>query len=148
MPIVADTITIDAAPERVWDMLTALRYGHLWLADVVRVPKISTPSIALDTTFDLVRAPSAKTTWVVSTWQPVQHVGFSTVDGDAHYRFTLEPTNMGTQLTMEYQKTPRGLGRLLPAAAQRRLVQTSLARLRELIVFNRDIALIHGVGDE
>ena len=148
MPTIADTITINAAPERVWDMLTALRYGHLWLADVARVQAISTPEITLDTTFDLVRAGSAKTTWVVSIWQSVQHVGFSTVDGDAHYRFTLEPTDTGTKLMMEYQKTSRGLGRLLPAATQRRLVNTSLARLRDLIAFNRDIALIHGVGDE
>jgi uncharacterized protein YndB with AHSA1/START domain len=148
MPTAADTYTIDAAPERVWDMLTALRYAHLWLADVTGVREISTADVGEGTTFDLLRALSAKTTWVVNTWQPVQHVGFSTLDGDTHYRFTLEPTDTGTQLTMEYQKTARGLGRLLPAAAQRRLVQSSLARLKELIVFNRDIALIHGVGDE
>jgi len=148
MPTIADTISINAAPERVWDMLTTLRYGHLWLADVASVQAISTSSIALGTTFDLVRAGSARTTWVVSTWQPVQHIGFSTLDGDAHYRFTLEPTDTGTLLTMASQRSPRGLARLLPAATQRRLVQASLARLKELIVFNRDIAPIHGVGDE
>lgn len=148
MPTLADTTSIDAAPDRVWDMLTAIRYLHLWLADVARVQAISTPEPALDTTFDLVRAGSAKTTWVVSTWQPVQHVGFSTVNGDAHYRFTLEPTDTGTLLTMASERSPRGLARLLPAATQRRLVNTSLARLKELIVFNRDIALLHGVGDE
>ena len=148
MPTIADTISINAAPERVWDLLTALHYAHLWLADVVRVQAISTSPIALDTRFDLVRAGSAKTTWVVSTWQLVQHVGFSAVDGAAHYHFTLEPTDTGTLLTMDLQRSRRGLARLLPAATQRRQVQSSLARLKELIVFNRDIALIHGVGDE
>lgn len=148
MPTITDAITINAAPDRVWDMLTALRYLHLWLAGVARVQALSTPPTALDTQFDLVRVGSAQTTWVVSAWQPVQHVGFSTVEGDAHYRFTLEPTGTGTLLTMETQRSLRGLARLLPAATQRRLVTTSLARLKELIVLNRDIALIHGVGDE
>ncbi len=148
MATIAYTVEINASPERVWDMLTALRYGHLWLAGVTAVQKISTPDVRLNTTFDIVQAGSTRTAWIVSAWEPPQQLRFSAAEADAHYSFTLEPTQTGTQLTMEYQKTARGLGRLLPAAGQRRFVQSSLARLKELISFNRDIALIHGVGDE
>jgi uncharacterized protein YndB with AHSA1/START domain len=148
MATTAHTIEINASPERVWEMLTTLRYGHLWLAGVTAVQKMSTPDVGPDTTFDMVQAGSTRTAWTVSTWEPPQQLRFSTAEDDAHYSFSLEPTPHGTQVTMEYQKTGRGLGRLLPATGQRRMVQGSLARLKELITFNRDIALIHGVGDE
>jgi len=148
MATIAHSVEINASPERVWEMLTALRYLHLWLGDVAAVQKISMPNVQADTTFDLVQAGSTRTSWTVSAWQPPQQLRFSTAEGDTQYSFMLEPTAHGTQLTMEYQKTARGLGRLLPAAGQRRLVQSSLARIKELITFNRDIALIHGVGDE
>jgi uncharacterized protein YndB with AHSA1/START domain len=148
MATIAHTVEINALPERVWDMLTALRYGHLWLADVAGVRNISTVCVQAGTTFEMARGGAQGVVWTVSEWQPPHQLRFSTADGDAHYSFMLEPTPTGTLLTMEYHKTAHGLGRLLPAGGQRRLVRSSLARLNELIAFNRDIALIHGVGDE
>lgn len=148
MPTIADKIEINVPPQRVWELLTALRYAHLWLADATRIQAISTADVGAGTTFEMVRGGSTPAAWIVSAWQPPQQLCFSTTDGDTQYSFTLEPTQTGTLLTMEYQRTGRGLSRLLPVAGQRRLVQRSLARLRDLITFNRDIALIHGVGDE
>lgn len=147
MPTIAEHVDIHASPERVWDMLAALRYLHLWLADVAGMQAINTAPVGNGTTFELMRG-GTRAAWTVSMWQPPHLLRFSTVNNDAHYEWTLEPTQTGTQLTMRYERTARSFSRLLPGGSQRRAVHTSLARLNELITFNRDIALIHGVGDE
>ena len=149
MATVYDQIELNAPPERVWAMITALRYLQLWFADVAAVEAISTPHTAAGTRFELRRANGhAREPWMVAEATPLQHLRFSSMRADVHWIFTLESAGQRTRLTLEYRWRTRGIERFLPHGAQQRLVRNSLTRLNELIVFNRDIALLHGVGDE
>jgi uncharacterized protein YndB with AHSA1/START domain len=149
MPEVIQTIDIHASPERVWDMVTALRYLPLWLEGIASVSAISTPESAAGATFELTRkGSSARGSWIVAEWNPGQFVRLTEYRHDLHYIFELAPIAGGAQLTLTYRWPQRGLAKLLPPTAQRRLVQRSLTKLKELMDFNRDIALLHGIGDE
>jgi hypothetical protein len=150
MPSVRNSTAINAAPQRVWDMVTALRYLPLWLANVAAVSAISMPEAAAGTKFELTRPNSAlPEAWIVAEWQPLQLLRLTACHHDLHWIAALEPVAQGMQVALEYRWPQRGLAaRILPPTAQRRLVERSLSQLKELIDFNRDIALLHGIGDE
>ncbi len=127
-------------------MITALRYLQLWLADISSVHVISTSDSHIGTTFDVIRSGSVET-WQIVKWQPLQHLQFSAQQH--HWIMLLKPIDQQTRLTLINQWPQHALtALLLRSVHQRRLIRRSLDRLKELIVFNRDIALVHGIGDE
>lgn len=147
---VHDSIDIRVAmPVRTWEMITALRYLHLWFADVEAVASISTHDVQQGTTFVVTSANAKNHRWIVAECQPPQRLCFHEKDRDAHWIFDLESSEQGTFVSLTHQWSPSGLAaRLMPSTFVHRIVRESLYRLKELIDFNRDIALLHGIGDE
>ena len=151
MTEVSHTIDINVAtPKRILEMITELRYLQLWLADVTAIERVSSLEAGVGTTFVVTRSSvAAPETWTVTEWQPHHHLCLSNQDHHTLWIFDLEPIEHGTCLTLAYQWRQGSLAaRLLPLARQHRLVRNSLVRLKELIDFNRDIALLYGIGDE
>ena len=138
-----------ATPARIWEMITALRYLHLWFADVEEVTSVNSLDIQIGTTFSVTCARAKDHTWTIAEWQPLQCLCFGEQDRATRWIFDLEPTEQGTRVALAHQWARRGFAaRVFPSTSQHRLVSESLIRLKELIDFNRDIALLHGIGDE
>ncbi|HEX6290458.1 MAG TPA: SRPBCC family protein [Herpetosiphonaceae bacterium] len=152
MPVAQHDITLHAPPDRVWAFIIALRYLPLWLSDVAAVQAISTSQTQAGTTFEIVRAGGRGMVehWIVLDWEPPRSLRLTEYHADLHLRLRLEPTAGGTCLAAQLEwRQPRGLlQRLLPPTAQRRTLERSLHRLAELIDLNRDIRLLHGMGEE
>jgi hypothetical protein len=132
--------------------MTTLRYLPLWLVDTEAVRAISTPQTQAGTTFEVIRARSRGHVehWIVMDWEPPRSLRLTEYHEDIHLRLRLEPDAAGTRLHAALEwPSPRGLfARFFPPTAQRHLLARSLQRLGELIDLNRDIRLLHGMGDE
>ena len=150
MPVVQVDVSIGAAPDRVWAFVTALRYLPLWLEDVAAVQTISTAQTQAGTTFELARSRGRVEPWIVLDWEPPRSCRLTEYHQDLHLRLRCAPTTAGTQLSAAWEwPAPRGLlQRLRSTAPQRQMLQRSLQRLTALFDLNRDIRLLHGMGDE
>jgi hypothetical protein len=150
MPVVKIDRPISAAPDRVWAFVTALRYLPLWLEDVAAVQSISTAQTQAGTTFELVRSRGRAEPWIVLDWEPPCSCRLTAYHEDLHLRLHCAPSAAGTQLSAQWDwPPPRGLfQRLRSTAPQRQMLERSLLRLTTLFDLNRDIRLLHGMGDE
>ncbi len=151
MPGVTQNVFLNAAPERLWDFITALRYLPSWMVDIAAVRDISTPQIAAGTTFTLVRRRRHDPEeWIVADWKPPRRLRLVEYRRGMELIVEMEPVENGTRLSLHVDAgKPHGLfAHLLPSASRRRTLQASLARLQELVALNGDIKLLHGMGDE
>ena len=151
MPTIQDEVVLNAPPGRLWEFPTALRYHPLWMADVSSLQAISTSETVAGTTYTVMRrGRHGPESWIVAELDPARFLRLSEYRRDVHLRFRLEPLGEGTRLNVEYAWPSRGslLDRLLPQAAQQRMLERSLARLKELVTLNQDIKLLYGMGDE
>ena len=150
MPAITQAQLLNAPVERVWEFVTALRYLPVWLADVNSVREISTPQTGAGTTWHMRRrGRHDDESWIVADWDPPRRVRLAEYRRDIQLVLQMEPDAEGTRLSMEYAWPSRGLlDRLLSPAGRRRMLERSLARLKELIDLNQDIKLLYGMGDE
>lgn len=151
MPSVQQTVDLNAPPERVWAFITALRYLPLWLAGVTEVRVIFLPETQPGTRFEVVRAGQRDVEqWLVMDWEPSRHLRLTEYRRDEQLRFWLTPGNLGTELRGEaaWPGTRGLLDRFLPQPQRKHMLARSLGQLQQLIRFNRDIRLLHGMGDE
>jgi uncharacterized protein YndB with AHSA1/START domain len=150
MSVVELDITIHASPDRVWAFVTALRYLPLWLEDVAAVQAISTAQTQAGTTFEMVRTRGQVESWIVLDWEPPRACRLTEYHQDTHLRLRCAPVKAGTQLSAHWEwRASRGLiQRLRSNAPQRQMLERSVGRLAALFDLNRDIRLLHGVGDE
>jgi hypothetical protein len=150
MPVAQVDILISAAPDRVWAFVMTLRYLPLWLEDVAAVQAISTAQTQAGTTFELVRRRGGVEPWIVLDWEPPRSCRLTEYHADLHLRLHCTPAAGGTQLSAQWEwPAPRGLfQRLRSTAPQQQMLQRSLQRLTALFDLNRDIRLLHGMGDE
>ncbi len=142
---------LDAAPQRVWDFVVTLRWLPSWLGDIRSVQAISDEQASVGTTFTaLHHRRHYDESWIVADLSPLHRIRLLAYNRRPEYTFLLDPHAAGTHFTMIYSwPSDRGLlDRLLPPTSQRRMVDDSLARLREIFALNRDIKLLHGMGDE
>ena len=148
---VQEAAVLNAAPERVWAFIVTLRYLPLWLGDIKSVQAIADAQASVGTTFTaLHHRRHHDESWIVADLSPFHRVRLLAYNHRPEYTFLLDPQAAGTHFTMVYSwPGERGvLDRLLPPTRQRRMVADSLARLEELFRLNRDIKLLHGMGDE
>jgi uncharacterized protein YndB with AHSA1/START domain len=91
--------TIDAPPERVWDVVEAIDHHTDWMADAARIDFVSTRRRGVGTEFDcLTRVGPFRTVdrMTVTEWEPgrsmcIEHTGFVTGRG----RFTIRGRRHG-----------------------------------------------------
>lgn len=147
-------IVLNAPPERVWAFITALRYLPLWLADVRAVEPLpggfNPPETRPGSTFALERAGRReRESWIVADWEPPRRLRLTEYRRDLQLVFQLSASAEGTLLRAALGEPDRRgwLGRIWPDR-RREQMERSLAQLRELIALNRDLRLLHGVGDE
>ena len=151
MPAISAEVIVNGAPQRVWDFVTALPYLRVWMAGVVGVTAISTPETAAGTTFELARRGAHRPEeWVVADYDPPRRLRLAEYRQNRQLVLRLEPVAAGTRVLVEEEWPGRRglLDRLMPPTRQRRALQQSLARLRELVRLNQDIKFLHGMGDE
>jgi hypothetical protein len=143
---------LNALPQRVWDFVTAIGFWPRWMEGVVAVEPADAAPIGLNTRFTIRRASqrAGREGWLVRTWQPARRVDFVSYTHHIDLRFTLDPHADHTTLraAISYPNTRGPLGRLLPDMRRAAELGRSLHTLQQMIAFNRDIWLLHGVGDE
>jgi len=143
--------TLYAPVNRVWALITTLRYLQVWFSDIAAVQAISTAQTQAGTRFELLRRGQRDAEqWIVAEWEPEQYVRLTAYHRDVHLNFRLKAEGANTQLKLEhaYPNALGIVGRLLPPTRQKALLQVSLNRLHELITLNQDIKLLYGMGDE
>lgn len=151
MPSVQRETLLDIPSDRAWVFLTTPRFYPVWIEDIASVQAISTPVIAAGTTFALARrGRHDQEAWIVAEWEPPRHVRLVEYRRGTYLIFDLEAQAERTRLQIEYgQPASRGLlGRLMPPLALQRAVERMIPRLHEVFVFNQDIKLLYGMGDE
>lgn len=151
MPTAQATTTVSASPDRVWSFITALRFIPQWLDGTRAVHSITTAHTAPGTRFELLREGIREPTrWIVADWQPPTRLRYTEYDRDWQLWIALDPTGLTTRLTLSLDRPAPGglLARLLPDRAAQSLVERSARRLSDIFALNRDIRLLHGVGDE
>src|SRR3954451_6402422 len=149
MTTVTHSVELNAPVERVWAFVTALRYLPAWLDGWSAVREISTPATAAGTTMVVNRGRRHDhEDWIVAEWHPPGHLRLTEYRPDIQLVMELTPSGAGTHLTLHYTWPARGLDRLFTATGQRQALQHSLAKLRQMVVLNQDIKLLHGMGDE
>ncbi len=155
MPTSEATALLPASAQRVWDFVTAVRYWPEWLNGVSAIHAVSTASTRAGTTFEVERAGRhQRDAWIVADWEPPKRVRFTDYHADIQLSFVLAPTEGASELRVEVEwRRPRGpLGSLLaakvPGGRWASGIPASLARLEHIFVFNRDVKLLHGIGDE
>lgn len=145
------TIVVNAAVERVWDFVTALRYLSLWWDGAQNVQNISTAHVQSGTRFDVVRRGQhgPPETWIVADWEPARHLRYTEFRRNLQFELFLTAAGPNTEIRAVYSAPGPGavLARLL-ADRHGAALARSLARLHELYRFNRDIKLLRGMGDE
>ena len=151
MSAVSHEQQVNAAPARVWEFITALRYLPVWMDGVTSVRAISDPSGSAGTTFTIIRRGRHEDeSWIVAEYEPPRQVRLVEYRRNHELILLLQPDPVGTCLRMEYTwPSTRGiLDRILRPTTQQQMVERSLARLREMFSLNQDIKLIYGMGDE
>lgn len=150
MSVVQQEIRLNAAADRVWSFVVAPRCFPAWIDDIQMVQNFSASEIAPGTRFEIVRKrgrdPEA---WIVAEWEPGQRVRYTAFYLDHQMIFDVRPDGSGSALTMRLEQAESGLfARFVTIPARQAIVARSLANLNNTIIFNRDIMLLHGMGDE
>jgi hypothetical protein len=151
MPTVSHEQQVNAAPARVWEFVTALRYLPVWMDGIVSVRSIGDAGGSAGTTFTIVRRGHHEDeSWIVAEYEAPRRIRMVEYRRDHDLILLLLPDPVGTRLRMKYTwPSARGiLDRILRPTAQEQMVARSLARLREMFSLNQDIKLIYGMGDE
>ncbi len=144
MPIVQQSIALAEPPEQVWKVLTTIELLPLWLEGAQRVDSLTGPAKP-GTRFTLRRAGSLHPEqWIVADWDPPHRLRYTEYQRNLQLRLTLIPAASGTQLTAAWE-TPRSRGMLehLLQKTDRRMLESSLDRLRALLVTATNGTRIH-----
>lgn len=154
MPTSEHTALLPASAQRVWDFVTTVRYWPVWLSGVSAIRAVSTASTGAGTTFEVERVGQhQRDPWIVAEWEPPRRVRFTDYHADIQLSFVVAPAEASSELRVVVEwRRPRGpLGSLLaagvPGGQWARGLPASLARLKDIVVFNHDIKLLHGAGD-
>lgn len=143
-------VELNALRQRVWDFVTAIAFWPRWMDGVAAVELADAGPIGLNTRFGIRRSGrGAREGWLVQAWEPSRRVHFVSYTRHGEFGFTLDADGGHTTLraSIDYPNA-RGLLRLAPNRRRAAALGRSLHTLREMIAFNRDIWLLHGVGDE
>lgn len=140
-------VLLDAAIERVWAFVTTPRVLPQWFNGVERVQAVTTAETASGTRFELTRHGQTET-WIVADWEPPRRVRYTEYRRNIQLWLELAADGPRTRLRASWEAPGSGLLGRLSSARSGAMLERSLARLHELIKFNRDIRLLHGTGDE
>jgi hypothetical protein len=148
-------IMLPALPERVWNWVTAVKFWPLWINGVAHVQAISTAEPQLGTTFEVQRVGQHKTEqWIIAEWEVGRSVRFTEYHQNIQLGFNAAPNGAGAQLQLqvEWPNSSGMLGflaaKMTPGGRWARSLASSSSSLIDLFVFNRDIKLLYGMGEE
>lgn len=146
---------LPAAPERVWRWITAVNYWPIWLKDVASVQAISIAEPQPGMTFEVQRVGQHKSEqWIIAEWQAGSSVRFAEYHQNIQLNCVVTPNGSDAQLQLLIG-WPNGHGPLrffgagkTPGGRWARSLASSSSSLNDLFVFNRDIKLLYGMGEE
>ena len=148
-------IMLPASPERVWNWVAAVKFWSIWIKDVAAVRGISMPEPNPGMTFEVQRAGQHKVEqWLIAGWDVGRAVRFAEYHQNIQLNFIVAPDGVDAQLQLHVEwPNTRGLLGVLgegmtPGGRWARSLASSSSALHDLFVFNRDIKLLHGMGDE
>jgi hypothetical protein len=139
-------VLISATPRAVWALVSDVRRTGEWSPECVRVVPIGGSRRG---SFLLGINRRAKVRWAtvsrLNVYDPEHEIGWTVLTNRAEWRYLLEPSDTGTQLT-ETRRTPRGEGVFAVWFTKRLLggqvphddeleagMQTGLRRIKQLV---------------
>jgi hypothetical protein len=138
MPTYQTSITIDAAPESVWKVLSAVMAWPGWLPTVVSVEALDADRIEVGRRFKVLQPRLRPTTWTVSTIEPGRRFEWQSASPGMlmvadHQLQALAPGRTSVLLRFEFRGIAGRVLGLLFASTTRRYVDQEAAALKKAV---------------